>query len=221
MAVIAIWGAIDGSLAKMLSHIVASDFAIVVAMLHALKSQEAQHSAILGAAAKALSLDDSLLLNAVWKVTRASRDRRHEYAHHLWGIPNIPEALALLNPRDGLNELVAFEERMEEWKKHMDQIRNTDTVEVYYNTNYPRSLPPSPPSESHDYSNVKCFRKQDLQYDLREAEQARLWFLDLQRALFGPSPQAKAEARQQLLAAPQIAQALQPRCKEKCGSPPE
>jgi hypothetical protein len=238
MAVIAIWGAIDGNLAKMLSHILsnaektadandcrrdnpASDFAIVVAMLHALKSQEAQHSAILGAAEKALSLDDYLLLKAVWKVTRASRDRRHEYAHHLWGIPNIPEAIALLDPRDGLNELVAFEKRMEEYIIYMDQIRNSDTVNVYYNTSYPQPLPPAAPSENTDYSNVKCFRKQDLEQDLREAEQALRWFLDLQRALFGPSLQAKAEARQRLLAAPQIAQALQPRCKEKCDSPPE
>jgi hypothetical protein len=102
MAVIAIWGAIDGNLAKMLSHIVGSDFAIVVAMLHALRNQDSQRSAIFGAAEKALPSDDYSLLKAVDKVTKASRDRRHEYAHHLWGIPNIPDALALLNPRDGL-----------------------------------------------------------------------------------------------------------------------
>jgi hypothetical protein len=221
MAVIAIWGAIDGNLAKMLSHIVKSDFAIVVAMLHALKSQEAQHSAILGAAEKALPSDDHILFKAVWKVTRASRDRRHEYAHHLWGIPNIPDALALLDPKEGLKELVVFEKRMEEYIINMNKLRNRDTVNVYYNTSYPLSLPPIAPSESPDYSNVKCFRKQDLEGDLREAEQARLWFLDLQHALFGPSLQAKSEAHRRLKAAPQIAQALQPRCKEKCDSPPE
>jgi hypothetical protein len=173
MAVIAIWGAIDGNLAKMLSHIVGSDFAIVVAMLHALKSQDSQRSAIFGAAEKALHSDDYNLLKAVDKVTKASRARRHEYAHHLWGIPNVSDALALLDPRDGLKEIVAFEKRMEEWKAHI------------------------------------------------EAEQALLWFLDLQRALFGPSPQAKDEARQRLLTAPQIAQALQPQYDEKYGSPPE
>jgi hypothetical protein len=121
MAVIAIWGAIDGNLAKMLSHIVGSDFAIVVAMLHALKSQDSQRSAIFGAAEKALHSDDYNLLKAVDKVTKASRARRHEYAHHLWGIPNVSDALALLDPRDGLKEIVAFEKRMEEWKAHMPQ----------------------------------------------------------------------------------------------------
>jgi hypothetical protein len=221
MAVIAIWGAIDGNLAKMLSRIVGSDFAIVVAMLHAMKSQDSQRSAIFGAAEKALPSDDYNLLKAVDKVAKASRARRHEYAHHLWGIPNIPDALALLNPKDGLKEIVAFEKRMDEWREDMRKTRNTYTGEVYIGRSFPLSLPPATPSDNPDYSNVKCFRKQDLEKDLREAEQALRWFLDLQHALFGPSPQAKDEARQRLLAAPQIAQALQPRCKEKCDSPPE
>jgi hypothetical protein len=150
MAVIAIWGAIDGNLAKMLSHIVGSDFAIVVAMLHALRSQDSQRSAIFGAAEKALPSDDYSLLKAVDKVTRASRTRRHEYTHHLWGIPNIPDALALLDPRDGLKELIAFDKRMEEYIIHMNQIRNSDTVNVYYNTSYPLSLPPTAPSTNPD-----------------------------------------------------------------------
>ena len=118
--------------AKMLSHIVKSDFAVVVAMLHALKSQEAQHSAILGAAEKGLPSNDHILFKAVWKVTRASRHRRHEYAHHLWGIPNIPDALALLDPKDGLKELVAFEKRMEDWREHMKQTRNVRPVAGLY-----------------------------------------------------------------------------------------
>jgi hypothetical protein len=210
MTVIAIWGAIDGTLAKMLSHMMTSDFGIAVAMFQALKSQESQRAAISGAAEKALSPDDYRLLQAVWKVTKASRDRRHEYAHHLWGIPNIPDALALLDPRDSLKQMVSFEEQMDEYSERMSQwTRRTSGMNIHQRGHtYP--MPPSPPSEEPDYSNVKCFTKTDLEDDVKDAEQARLWFLELQRALFDRSPQASNEARQRLLGAPQIAQALQP-----------
>jgi hypothetical protein len=57
----------------------------------------------------------------VCKVTKASRGRRHEYAHHLWGIPNIPDALALLDPRDSLKQMVSFEEQVDEYRERMSQ----------------------------------------------------------------------------------------------------
>jgi hypothetical protein len=40
MTVIAIWGTIDGILAKMISHLMKSDLETAVAMFHALQSQE-------------------------------------------------------------------------------------------------------------------------------------------------------------------------------------
>jgi hypothetical protein len=74
-------------------------------------------------------------------------------------------------------------------------------------------IPPSPPAnpiDSPDFSNVKCFRRNDLETDVKDAEKALVLFLTLQRALFGPSSQAKDEARQQLLLEPQIQKAFQP-----------
>jgi hypothetical protein len=98
---------------------------------------------ILGAAEKALSLDDYRLLQAVCKVTKASRGRRHEYAHHLWGIPNIPDALALLDPRDSLKQMVSFEEQVDEYRERMSQwTRRTSGMNLHQRGHiYPMHAP--------------------------------------------------------------------------------
>ena len=54
MTVIAIWATIDGIIAKMLSNLMNSDFAIGVAMFHAIRSQDGQRQAVRAAAEKAL-----------------------------------------------------------------------------------------------------------------------------------------------------------------------
>jgi len=219
MTTIATWATIDNVIAKMLSHLMRSgDFAIGVAMFHAIKSPDGQRQAVLAAAEMALATDDYRLIQAVWKASKASRDRRHEYAHHVWGVPNIPDALALLDPKDSLRELVSFEERMNEWRKEMRQWSNPTMVLYYHHQQAQRQI--SPPSESPDYSNVMCFRKADLEGDVKDAQQALLWFLDLQHALFGQSQQAKDEARQRLTTAPQIVQALQRLKSERSDLPP-
>jgi hypothetical protein len=130
-------------------------------------------------------------------------------------LPTIPDALALLDPKDALREVVAFTKRMNEWVQQMNAVQRRDQMITYYPPNYallgitpdPRRIQPPPPTPDSDYSKVKCFRKPDLEDDVREAEQALLWFLSLQRALFDPSSQARDEARQEISAVPQIAQA--------------
>jgi hypothetical protein len=210
MTVIAIWGTIDGILAKMLAHMMSSDLAVGVAIFHAIKSQDAQRAAILGAAEKSLCLDDYKLLQVVLKVTRASRERRHDYSHHLWGIPTIPDALALLDPRDSLKEIVILEERMEEFRRQMGQISEMDKMAIYYHPQQPRPQPPPIPPQTIDAMKIMVFKEKDLKADLKEAEQALLLYRDLQRALFGPSLEAKSEARLLLLAVPRIARAFRP-----------
>jgi hypothetical protein len=219
MTVIAIWATIDGIIAKMLSHLIQSDLAIAVAMFHAIKSQDGQRQAVLAAAEKALAPDNYRLMWAIWKASKASRDRRHEYAHHLWGIPDIPDALALLDPKDSLRELVVFEERMNAWRKEIRNWTSNTTMFLYYHQHQHR-LAPIPPSEAPDYSNVQCFRKTDLDDDVKDARQALGWFLDLQRALFDLSQQIKDEAHQRLLSEPQIQQTLQPQSSENCSAQP-
>jgi hypothetical protein len=105
-------------------------------MFHALQSQDAQRAAIRGAAEKALSPEDFRLFQAVWKVTESSRTRRYEFAHHLWGLPTIPDALALLDPKDALREVVAFTKRMNEWVQQMNAVQRRDQMITYYPPNY-------------------------------------------------------------------------------------
>jgi hypothetical protein len=100
-------------------------------------------------------------------------------------LPTIPDALALLDPKDALREVVAFTKRMNEWVQQMNAVQRRDQMITYYPPNYallgitpdPRRIPPPPPTPDSDYSKVKCFRKPDLEDDVREAEQALLWFL--------------------------------------------
>jgi len=218
MTVIAIWATIDGILAKMLSHLIKSDLGTAVAMFHAIKSQDGQRQAILAAAGKTLASDDFKLFQAVLKASKASRDRRHDFAHHLWGLPSIPDTLALLDPRDSLRELAEFDERMREWRKQMRPWIERTAMRVHYHLQQ-NITPPAAPLPP-DNSNVQCFRKQDLLDDVSDAEKALQLFLDLQRALFDQSQPAKDEARRRLLAEPQIQRALQPPSSETCGAPP-
>ncbi len=207
MTVIATWATIDSIIAELLAYLIKSDLAVAVAMFHAIKNQDAQRQAVLAAAEKTLTPDDHKLLSAIWKASKASRDRRHEYAHHLWGIPdNIPDALALMDPKDSLRERVAFEEQMNAWRKQMRRWTATPTTFLHYH----QHQSPTPPPDAPNYSNVQCFRKSDLDDDVTAAQKALQWFLDFRRALFDPSQQVRDEARRRLLAAPQIQQSFQP-----------
>jgi hypothetical protein len=85
MTVISIWATIDSVIAQMLAGLMQSDFAVGVAMFHAIKSQDGQRPAVLAAAEQALHPEDYRLLQGVWGATSASRARRHEYAHRQWG----------------------------------------------------------------------------------------------------------------------------------------
>jgi hypothetical protein len=83
MTVIAISSRIDAIIAKMLTNLMHSNFSIVVAMFQAIRSQDGQRQAVRAAAAKALASDDYRLMEAVWKVSKPSRERRNEFAHYL------------------------------------------------------------------------------------------------------------------------------------------
>lgn len=219
MTVIAIWASIDGILGKMLSNLIkTSDLGAAVSMFHAIKNQDTQREAIKAAAKKTLPPEDYTLFDAILTVTKTSRQRRHDYAHHIWGVPeNIPDSLALLDPKDSLREIVIFEERMEEWRNRMGTFNRSHSAYyhrpmMYQNGIENTLIPPSPPanpSDSPDFSNVQCFRTTDLENDVKDAEKALVLFLTLQRALFGQPPQAKDAARRQLLSEPQIQQLLQ------------
>jgi hypothetical protein len=221
MMTIAYWSKVDLILAAMLSHLLKSDLSIGIAMFQALKSQDSQRAAIVGAAEKALKSEDFRLLQAVWKVTKASRDRRHEYAHHIWGTLDAPEGLVLSDPRDNLRDMATEHD----WKiardKREAEIKKWDDWARIYHPPGPRPAPfselPPPPV---DFANLKLFRKPDLEADVQDARQAHECFVHLHQALWDKYP-TQNEARQWLLEVPQIAQALQPPNSEKPCSQPE
>jgi hypothetical protein len=96
MTVIAIWASIDGIIGKMLSNLIEThDLGAAVSMFHAIKNQDVQRDAIKAAAEKSLPAENYTLFIAILTITKPSRQRRHDYAHHIWGIPkNIPDSLA-------------------------------------------------------------------------------------------------------------------------------
>jgi hypothetical protein len=193
LQVIAIWSQIDSILAEMLTQFIRSDLKTVVSMLHSVRSLEAQQNMIRAAAEHKLPQDEFALFTEVEKATGPSRTRRHEFAHHLWGVPeNIPNSVALLDPRDNLRGIAYFDVKFEEWSEDVAVEFETELLGTGQAPTYP-DLP------NHvDLSKVQCFRKGDLERDLSDAQRALALYLILTTFLFARTPQMKNWARQRL-----------------------
>jgi len=97
--VISIWSYADVIIAQILAGFLRADHYIVMAMFQAIASAEARRDVLHAAAKEALSGEDHLLFTAVMRVTAASRRRRNEFAHHVWGrCPEIPDTALLAPP---------------------------------------------------------------------------------------------------------------------------
>jgi hypothetical protein len=194
MQVIAIWAEIDSVLAEMLTQFTKSDFAVVVSMLHALRSQEAQLRMIRAAARHVLDQADHNLFISVEKSAKASRNKRNRFAHHLWGVPDDPaDSLALLDPKDNLRGLAAIKENLGEWATEVAAAIEQHII----------SGDPAPyndmPSDHIDWSKVQLYRETDLKSDVGDAQKAREWYSLLSLVVLPQFPEIKGAARQQLL----------------------
>ena len=113
MTVIARWADIDKTLAELLPLMLKSpDLTVGMAMFQALVSGEAKRAALMAAAAEALrgNADDHNLFLAVLRTIKGSRDRRNEFAHHLWGVAReLPDALLLVDPKDWVKHSTALQ----------------------------------------------------------------------------------------------------------------
>ena len=97
MRVIACWSQIEAEFSSLLARMLKADVEAGVAMYHSLVSSEAKKAAISAAAATALPEWQKILLMAVQKVTKPSRDQRNEFAHGVWGVAKqIPDAVLLV-----------------------------------------------------------------------------------------------------------------------------
>jgi hypothetical protein len=206
MQVIAIWAHIEGNLASMLTNCLRSDIATGAAMYQALISADAKRAALNAVAQSYLSESDFRIFQAVMKVVKPSRDRRNDFAHHIWAFsPEVPDALLLMHPSVVLNHNVS-------WRQFIEDYKTPIAVEE----GKVRYVRPMPAKTSLDPTKIQVFRDADFQRDLVAAEAADdyvmlLW--ELTRRGDGYAP-----ARLALLAEPQIAAILQ---KPTPSPPPE
>lgn len=202
MLVISLWSHIEHSFARMMGAFLKTDFEIITEMLLALTSGEGRRAAIDGAAKAALTDDDYFLYQAVLKTTKPSRDRRNEYAHHMWGIVNfIPDSLLLVDPRyftrlDAKND--------QSIKDYIDAFRlgvSTGMLEQELLE-----------FENPDLSQIMVYRDTDIERDVRDANKAADMISSLRFAI--SDHPGRALMRSKLLAEPLVQQALQPKSTE-------
>ena len=95
---VSMWAHIDSLYAHMLCGFLKADFATVAAMYSSISSGEARKAALL-AAADSVNPDSQKLISACMAAMRASRNRRNDFAHHIWAYsPELPDSLILIDP---------------------------------------------------------------------------------------------------------------------------
>jgi hypothetical protein len=104
MEVITVWSLIETRVAAIISTMLKTDYEAASAMYRSLTGGQAKRAALDAIAAHTLPGPSYCLLQAVLKVTKQSRDKRNDFAHHIWGYDkNLPGALLLMHP-DALSD---------------------------------------------------------------------------------------------------------------------
>jgi hypothetical protein len=113
LAVINLWSQIDYNYAVIVSRIARADPVTVTAVFQAMISSEARLAALFAAAKERLTPEDASLIMAVMDTTKASRNTRNAFAHHLWGSLNgRPDCVILAKPKT----LIKYSAKMSEWR---------------------------------------------------------------------------------------------------------
>ena len=197
---IAAWSSSDQDLAIVITNFLRSDIEIVSEMLRDFRP-EAIGKAIDTAARLRLKPDHYRLFAKSLATTKASRNRRNEFAHHIWGTSEaIPDALILADPKDLNREIAAM-------IGPIQRGRGSGRSPVYAH-----GLP-------WDTSKYYVYRANDLKSALEDARRAeRIIGLLRQMRMINPPffSQDKLDSiRVQLEADPQIQQSLQLKSKQK------
>ena len=188
MAVIEQWANAENIISQMVARFLSADFNVVMAMLQALTST-GRRAALIGAAQEALSTDDFNLFRAVMKATKPSRDRRNDFAHHIWGVcPQIPDAMLLADP------------------KVVDDL----TIQLQTRIQRLTRSTPSPPQDlpEIDRMHIYVYRDRDLIEEVEAAHRAYGYIHSLNLALGSQGPVRDA-MQTELLRQPPIQQALE------------
>jgi hypothetical protein len=193
MQVIERWSINDARINEMTAHFLDSDVRKIVAMLQSLEATAAKRAAIRAAAKTSLSESDYLLFEATLKTTKASEERRHHFAHHIWAISDqLPNDALLIDPKYEHRHRAFYEDVGRRSKAG----RSTSVDEI--------GEAPNP------LDGMYVFTEQDVRNDVATAARASnvlanlsLFVADLRR-----DPSQADSTRNWLSAEPQIAQAL-------------
>lgn len=192
MRVIEIWAFTDSRLAYILAEMLHSDFEAGVGMYLALSGGEGKRAVLFAAARATLPPEDQLLFQAIMKLTKPARDRRNDFAHHIWGYSkDLPDAVMLVDPRYLVDTRVKGR-------------KNTELAkEARAKGEQPVLLP-----ADIDRSKVMVYRKADLEESLAHGNQVfgyvQQFWLMLRKV--GAPPEHR---RKMLLSRPPIQQALE------------
>jgi hypothetical protein len=100
---ISIWSAIEALTANVISHALHGDMRAAVHMYTAITSATASNAALKAAVRAGLQPEYAELFNAIWEIGADLADDRHKLAHWVMGYSKeIPNAVLLLNPKDGI-----------------------------------------------------------------------------------------------------------------------
>ena len=196
MLVISYWSGIETHESRLLMHCLKADFETVAAMYSSLSGAEAKRSVLLSAARLRLSKEHYQLFEAIRIAAKSSRNRRNDFAHHQWGVPDVKDMLGLRDPRFSLEdnvEIAKYNAYFEEWISRSIKERK----EIVF-----PDLP-----DTLLTNGVLMFSKAELEDEVNNASRAnRTYSMFVTGVPMLPSRQEKA--LEQLLLDPQLQQVL-------------
>lgn len=172
LQVISTWSLIDHELALLLANIVKADFEIVTSMLNALSGDRARRDVIAAAVNRGVSKEKADAYTEAIRLTRASRARRNEFAHHIWAYsPELADRLLLINP-----SAILLKHSGDRARANEDWMKWTQNPLIPF----PRAPPKPPPqtvnsiAKDIDRSHVFVYRLQDILEDVGLANVAHV-----------------------------------------------
>jgi hypothetical protein len=186
--IVATWARIESTLGITLAGMLDAGVRASVAIYAAILNSKAQMDALEAAAKVTLEPKDFKLFGAVIILIKRAGSKRHKLAHWLWGYaPEIKDALLLFDPNAVLDLSVAT------------SVFIKSVINGNYTTEERSTL---------DKSRVFVYREKDMLEILNEVQNVDAISRKFAALAFRPDAAGAAQLRTQLLAEPQIQEAL-------------
>lgn len=198
MQLIEIWSFANATILSIATKLLDSQPDVVMALLLGVTNHNARREAIAKAAEKRLSRNDFLLFKLAIERTGPSENKRHAFAHHIWGYsPEKPESLLLIDTENFVTRLA-----------------DVEALE--------KTAPEQVSAFAGDVSKLRPYewKKRDFEEAIQDAMQARIVIDQLYRfvAAVLSSPKGVADSmREQLLKDPVIRQRFDTESKPQLG----